>query len=56
LDYAFNERWFLNVDIKRIFLQTDTTVNATTALGASVVAKDVDIDPFIIGVGFGYKF
>ncbi len=54
-DYALNDTWFLNLDVKKIFLQTDATVNATSALGATVGA-DVDINPWIIGVGFGMKF
>ena len=55
LDYDLSDKWFLNVDLKKIFLQTDVTVNATTALEATVGA-DVDINPLIIGFGFGYRF
>ena len=55
LDYDLNDQWFLNVDVKKIFLQTDVTVNATTALEATVGA-DVDINPLVIGFGFGYRF
>ncbi len=53
--YALNDTWFLNLDVKKILLQTDATVNATTALGATVGA-DVDINPLIIGFGIGMKF
>lgn len=55
LDYALGDKWFLNLDLKQIFLQTDATVNATTALGATVGA-DVDINPLVIGFGVGMKF
>ncbi|UNY97277.1 outer membrane beta-barrel protein [Zhouia spongiae] len=55
IDYALNNKWFLNFDIKHIRLQTDATVNATDALRATVNA-DVDINPFIIGIGLGLKF
>jgi len=55
LDYSLGDKWFLNVDFKQIFLQTDATVNATTALGATVKA-DVDINPLVIGFGVGMKF
>ena len=55
LDYALDDKWFLNVDVKKILIQTDATVNATTALGATVGA-DVDINPLVIGFGVGYKF
>ncbi|MCL4132078.1 UNVERIFIED_CONTAM: hypothetical protein GTU68_046652 [Idotea baltica] len=54
LDYDLNDKWFLNVDVKKIFLSTDVTVNATTALEATVGA-DVDINPLIFGFGIGYK-
>ena len=47
--------WLFNVDVKKIWINTDVTVDFTTALGATVDA-DVNIDPVIVGVGFGYKF
>lgn len=53
-DFMLNDKWFLNVDVKKLFLNTDATVNATTALGATVVA-DVDINPWIFGFGVGVK-
>lgn len=54
-DFDINERWFVNIDAKYILLNTDVTVDATSALGATVGA-DVDINPFIAGFGLGYKF
>jgi len=54
-DYDLNEKWFLNLDAKYILLTTDATVDATSALGATVGA-DVDINPLIIGFGIGMKF
>ena len=54
LDYMLNDKWFLNIDIKRLFLSTDVTVDATSALNATVDA-DVDINPWIIGFGVGIK-
>lgn len=54
LDYMLDDNWFLNVDVKYLFLSTDATVNATTALGATVGA-DVDINPLLIGFGVGYR-
>ncbi|MFC6198524.1 OmpW/AlkL family protein [Ponticaulis profundi] len=47
--------WLFNVDVKKIWINTDVTVDFTTALGATVKA-DVDINPTVVGVGFGYKF
>lgn len=53
-DFMLNDKWFLNLDIKKLFLNTTATVDATTALGATVDA-DVDIDPWIFGFGVGLK-
>lgn len=47
--------WALNVDVKKIWINTDVTVDFTTALGATVDA-DVDINPLVVGVGFAYKY
>ena len=53
-DFMLNDKWFLNLDVKKLFLNTTATVNATTALGATVDA-DVDINPWIFGFGVGVK-
>ncbi len=54
-DYMLNERWFLNVDLKKVWINTDVTIDATTNLSA-VVNADVDIDPWIFGVGIGWRY
>ncbi len=51
LDYQFADNWSLNFDVKKIFLETDVKVN-----GGAINAKDVNIDPWIFGIGIGYKF
>ena len=47
--------WAFNADVKKIWINTDVTVDFTTALGATVDAG-VDINPTVVGLGFGYKF
>ncbi|MCF8713680.1 OmpW family protein [Joostella atrarenae] len=54
IDFDISERWFINVDAKYLFMSTDVEVDATSALGA-VVDADVDINPFIAGIGIGFK-
>lgn len=57
-DYDFDGTqggWAFNVDVKKVWINTDVTVDFTTALGATVDA-DVDINPWIVGVGAGYRF
>lgn len=45
--------WFFNVDVKKVWLNTKVTIDAG-ALGT--VTSDTDIDPWLIGVGFGRRF
>lgn len=52
LDYNIKGHWFLNVDVKQIFLHTDAKLS--TVLGA--VKGKTDLDPTVVGVGLGYRF
>ena len=54
-DFDLDDKWFLNLDAKYILINTDATIDATSALGATVGA-DVDINPLVIGLGVGMKF
>ncbi|NVJ69883.1 MAG: OmpW family protein [Alphaproteobacteria bacterium] len=49
-DIAIDEDWFINLDVKKLWLNTDVSIN-----GGAVTA-DVDLDPWVFGVGFGYRF
>lgn len=51
-DVNLNKKWFLNFDVKKIFLKTDVTLKGTP----SVVLSDVKINPFVIGLGIGTRF
>lgn len=50
MDYKLDSHWMLNADVKKIFLNTDVNVN-----GGAVTA-DVNLDPWVIGFGVGYRF
>ncbi len=50
IDFQVNDDWFFNVDAKRIWLNTDVEIN-----GGGVTA-DVDLNPWVFGVGFGKRF
>lgn len=55
-DLMLNDSFFINADVKHIFLSTDVAVDASNlAPGLNVPAK-VDINPWLIGLGFGMKF
>jgi len=56
IDYMIRDKFFINIDAKRLFLKTDVTVNASNlAEGLSIPAK-VDINPWLLGFGVGMKF
>lgn len=53
VDIPVNDVYFVNLDVKKVFIQTDVTVDAGAA---GVVGADVDIDPWVLGVGVGRRF
>ncbi|WP_286861834.1 MULTISPECIES: OmpW/AlkL family protein [Sphingobacterium] len=56
IDVKLSEKYFLNLDAKYILLKTDVQVDASNlAPNLSIPAK-VDINPFLLGIGFGMKF
>lgn len=55
-DLMIDDRFFINADVKKIFLKTDVTVDASNlATGLSIPAS-VDINPLLLGFGVGMKF
>jgi len=52
-DYKIGDNLYLNVDVKKLWLQTDVTVDAGLT---SDINADVDLDPWIVGVGVGMIF
>ena len=64
-DYDFDGTpggWAFNVDVKKIWINPDVTVDLSTALGPTLGAEevlvdaDVDINPLVVGLGLAYKF
>ncbi len=52
LDYNLNDKWFLNLDVKKLLLSTDVEVDT----GAGVLPVEVDINPLMVGLGIGRRF
>ncbi len=50
VDYKLDNGWFLNFDVKKIWINTDVKING------GAIRADVDIDPWVIGFGAGYRF
>ena len=53
VDIAVSGPWSVNFDVKKIWLDTD--VKGTLASGTQV-KSDVDINPWVFGIGVGYRF
>jgi len=49
LDFALENGWLVNLDVKYIDINTDVLIDGA-------IAADVDIDPVIFGIGLGRQF
>ena len=60
VDVNLENRWLINFDVKKIFIDTDVKLNLSgNGLGLAGGYKKIDsldIDPWVISVGFGKKF
>jgi outer membrane protein len=55
-DLMLDDTFFINLDVKRLFLSTDVTVDASNLAPGLSIPAEVDINPWLIGVGVGMKF
>lgn len=49
MDFEIAKNWYLNADVKYIWINTDVKANGAT------ITK-LDINPWVFGVGVGYRF
>ncbi len=49
MDIGIDENWFVNVDVKKLWIRTDASL-AGTSLGT------LKVDPWLVGVGIGRRF
>ena len=52
-DIALSNDWFVNFDLKYINIETEAQINTTAGV---VIRTDVDINPYVFGVGIGRPF
>lgn len=50
MDIGLDDSWALNFDLKRIYHNTDASIN-----GGAITA-DVDLNPWVVGAGIAYRF
>lgn len=55
-DLMLDDTFFINVDAKRLFLKTDVTIDASNLAPGLSIPAEVDINPWLIGIGVGMKF
>jgi outer membrane protein len=53
-DVNLKDKWLVNFDVKKIFVGTDVELNL--AGGGFKKIDSLDIDPWVVSVGFGKKF
>jgi outer membrane protein len=51
-DYMFDEHWGLNVDVKKLFLET----NWSADMGGTPISGKAKLDPWLVGAGVTYRF
>ena len=51
IDYALTRNWYLNADVKKIWVDT----KVTDTINAGIDAK-LSVDPWVWGFGVGYRF
>lgn len=52
-DYKFDDHWSVNVDVRKIWINSDVTLQAGPA---TTINADVDINPLVVTVATGYRF
>ena len=53
VDFDIDKNWFVNIDAKYFWINTEATVQAD---GANAAKVDFDLDPLVLGIGGGYRF
>lgn len=55
-DLMLDDKFFINMDVKKIFLSTDVTVDGSNLADGLSIPAEVDINPLLVGFGVGMKF
>lgn len=60
LDWHFGNNWLVNLDLRYISIETDAELagptTSTLTGGSKLKIDDVEIDPFVYSINFGYNF
>ncbi|MFW0777888.1 MAG: OmpW/AlkL family protein [Rickettsiales bacterium] len=50
VDFGIDEHWAINADVKKLIHNTDVSINN------GAIRADVDLNPWVFGVGVAYRF
>lgn len=50
VDIPIKDHWYFNFDVKKLWIKTDAKFNDGT------IRSNVDINPWVVGTGIGYRF
>jgi outer membrane protein len=50
VDIALQDRWSVNLDAKKVFFETDASIND------GALKSEVTLDPWVLSAGLGYRF
>lgn len=56
VDYFLTDTMFVNADLRYIQISTDATLKGSPSGAPSLDLGDVDIDPWVVGLNFGWQF
>ena len=62
VDYNLENKWLINLDVKKIWFGTDVSLDPTAVAGTAGLTAgwkkidSLDVDPWVVSVGFGKKF
>lgn len=56
VDVGLGGGWFLNADVKKTWLDTEVHWRGVGGVNGVNIDADVDVDPWIVSVGLGYRF
>jgi outer membrane protein len=55
-DLMVSDKYFINIDCKKLILNTKVKVDASNLAAGLEIPADVDLNPWLIGFGVGMKF
>jgi outer membrane protein len=56
VDIKAGDRWYFNLDAKYVKISTEVKVKDSVATLGGARVTDLDIDPWLLSVGIGYRF